>query len=135
MTHSDYYLTALTIYREARGEGKAGMEAVFHVIRNRVTDKRWPDTYAGVCLFSAMPKGGNRRIYHFSCFDPADLQSHYIPAPSDPLFQLACSIVEEPPEADPTNGANHYHATYVQPKWSRGQSPVARIGKHLFYRL
>ena len=31
-------------------------------------------------------------------------------------------------------GALHYHATYIQPSWARGNKPVARIGEHVFYR-
>jgi spore germination cell wall hydrolase CwlJ-like protein len=31
-------------------------------------------------------------------------------------------------------GATHYHATYVQPDWSRERQRVARIGRHVFYR-
>lgn len=28
----------------------------------------------------------------------------------------------------------HYHATYVQPAWSKERKRVARIGRHIFYR-
>jgi spore germination cell wall hydrolase CwlJ-like protein len=28
----------------------------------------------------------------------------------------------------------HFHATYVQPDWSKERRRVARIGKHVFYR-
>ena len=31
-------------------------------------------------------------------------------------------------------GVLHYHATYVQPDWSRERERVARIGRHVFYR-
>lgn len=37
MTHADYFMTALCLWREARGEGNSGMTAVGCVIRNRVT--------------------------------------------------------------------------------------------------
>jgi len=31
-------------------------------------------------------------------------------------------------------GATHYHADRIAPSWSRHQTPVARIGNHVFYR-
>ena len=38
--------------------------------------------------------------------------------------------------ADPTGGADHYYADYIAaPKWARGRTPTARIGRHLFFRL
>ena len=35
-----------------------------------------------------------------------------------------------------TEGATHYHATYVNPSWNRMKNMdlVGRIGKHIFYR-
>ena len=38
--------------------------------------------------------------------------------------------------ADPTAGADHYCADYIAaPKWARGRTPTAKIGRHLFFRL
>lgn len=36
MTHADYFMMALCLWREARGEGNEGMTAVGCVVRNRV---------------------------------------------------------------------------------------------------
>ena len=33
-----------------------------------------------------------------------------------------------------TEGATHYHATYVNPSWSKNFFLVGRIGEHIFYR-
>ena len=33
-----------------------------------------------------------------------------------------------------TEGATHYHATYVSPKWISDLDQVGRIGQHIFYR-
>ena len=37
---------------------------------------------------------------------------------------------------DPTNGATHFHATYInwQPGWKRVKDSVQHIGNHVFYR-
>ena len=31
-------------------------------------------------------------------------------------------------------GANHYHADYVQPKWRKQMRLVTKIDDHIFYR-
>lgn len=36
---------------------------------------------------------------------------------------------------DNTSGGTHYHAASIQPYWARGESPVAVIGRHVFYRI
>ena len=36
--------------------------------------------------------------------------------------------------SDITNGATHYHASYVSPLWADNMNRVAVIGKHHFYR-
>jgi hypothetical protein len=36
-------------------------------------------------------------------------------------------------EADPTDGARHYHTAGVRPKWAKGKS-YEMIGHHRFYR-
>jgi spore germination cell wall hydrolase CwlJ-like protein len=33
-----------------------------------------------------------------------------------------------------TEGATHYHATYVKPAWAKQKQLVGRIGKHIYYR-
>ena len=33
-----------------------------------------------------------------------------------------------------TEGATHYHATYVNPKWAKDLTLIGRIGEHIFYR-
>jgi len=32
-----------------------------------------------------------------------------------------------------SKGATHFHATYVQPAWSKRMRRVTRIGEHIFY--
>jgi spore germination cell wall hydrolase CwlJ-like protein len=33
-----------------------------------------------------------------------------------------------------TEGATHYHATYVKPYWAKSLQLVGRIGSHVYYR-
>ena len=35
---------------------------------------------------------------------------------------------------DVTEGATHYHATYVRPSWAKTKTKTTRIDKHIFYR-
>ena len=35
---------------------------------------------------------------------------------------------------DVTEGATHYHATYVRPSWAKTKKRTTRIEKHIFYR-
>ena len=35
---------------------------------------------------------------------------------------------------DITEGATHYHATYVRPAWAKTKTKTTRIDKHIFYR-
>jgi len=37
--------------------------------------------------------------------------------------------------SDPTNGATHYHADYVNPSWADPRKKTVIIGRHAFYRL
>jgi spore germination cell wall hydrolase CwlJ-like protein len=31
-------------------------------------------------------------------------------------------------------GVLYYHARHIRPSWARGRKPVARIGRHVFYK-
>ena len=35
---------------------------------------------------------------------------------------------------DFTDGATHYHATYVRPAWAKTKTRTTRIDRHIFYR-
>ena len=37
-------------------------------------------------------------------------------------------------QLDVTEGATHYHATYVRPAWAKTKKRTTRIEKHIFYR-
>jgi spore germination cell wall hydrolase CwlJ-like protein len=51
---------------------------------------------------------------------------------------VAVLLINEPTAVDdPTNGATHFHATYInwQPGWQRAKDSVNQIGNHIFYRV
>ena len=129
---------ARTLWGEARSEGVEGMEAVAHVILNRVQYAKnnggkfwWGHDVTTVC----------QRPYQFSCWNLSDPNRAKIIAldASDIHFatclRIARRAVYGQLSVDITGGATHYHTMNVNPVWSRGQTPVKIIGRHKFYDL
>jgi N-acetylmuramoyl-L-alanine amidase len=48
--------------------------------------------------------------------------------------QIAYNMVVHYDARGLTEGATHYHATYVSPAWARDFALIGRIGEHIFYR-
>ena len=124
---------ARTLYGEARGEIRLGIEAVACVILNRVKSSRFPKTITGVCL----------QPYQFSCWnknDPNRAKIINLQPDADPQIKM-CMDVAQKAEAgavnDPTDGATHYHAVGIaRPSWvtnSPGATSIT-IGRHIFYK-
>ena len=125
---NDVDFLARTIYGEARGEGRAGMEAVASVIMNRVRSTRYPNSVAGVVL----------QEWQFSTWDITDPNRIKIMTvtDADPLFFQAKEIARQAVAGtlpDRTGGALHYHAKSVKPAWAATGKISAVIGNHLFY--
>lgn len=130
-------LTGLLI-GEAAGEDLIGKIAVACVIRNRKLDKRWPGDLIGVML----------QAYQFSCLNEIPRAEDMDPEVCDRLFcpwrpdawWRECRFVAFGAVngwfRDITNGANHYHAYYIErPRWAVDAKVVYRHGKHIFYKL
>lgn len=129
---------ARTLWGEARSEGARGMEAVAHVILNRVQYAKknggkfwWGHDVTTVC----------QRPYQFSCWNHNDPNRAKIIAldASDIHFATCLRIARRGVYGhlgdDVTGGATHYHTMGVNPVWSRGQTPTTLIGRHKFYDL
>lgn len=128
----DLACLAFNVYFEARGEPVAGQYAVAEVTMNRVASGRYPDTICGVVH---QKKWDPLRKRYVSAFSWTELDER--PSREDETFRRAWEIAETVyyGRHTPTvGGALHYHATYIKPSWARGNKPVARIGKHVFYR-
>lgn len=138
-TEEDYpqaYCMALNIYYEARGSNLADRVAVADVVKNRVRDTRYPNTICEVvkqgrqhpsgamirnqCQFSWYCDGKNDRPQNEDLWIDAQM--------------LAYQMVFEDKYRGITEGATHYHATYVNPSWASTLQLVGRIGAHIFYR-
>lgn len=126
---------ARTLWGEARGEGPVGMEAVCAVILNRVAHAQekggywWGDNIISVC----------QKPYQFSCWNRSDPNYRKLQGitESDIHFATALRIARRALAgtlADATGRATHYHEQSILPGWAKGQTPTARIGRHIFYR-
>ena len=127
---------ALNVYYEARGSNLADKAAVADVVLNRVNDSRYPDTVCGVVKQGLQDANGNmrRNKCQFSWYcdgkhDRPQDEDRWVEAQS-----IAWNIVEEGKFRGITEGATHYHATYVNPRWASTLQLVGRIGAHIFYR-
>ncbi|ESR24770.1 Cell wall hydrolyses involved in spore germination [Lutibaculum baratangense AMV1] len=128
---ADRQCLATAIYFEARGETPRGQEAVAQVVLNRVKDERYPDSVCGVVYQNQHMR--NRCQFSFACDGTPDRVR------DESSWTLAMTIADSQllgySEVPEIGGATHYHATYVNPRWSRYLNKLERIGTHIFYAL
>ncbi|GBF58046.1 spore cortex-lytic enzyme [Candidatus Phycosocius bacilliformis] len=116
---------AEAVYYEAKGEPRRGQEAVAEVVATRVASGKYPKSFCGVVY----QRTGNQCQFSWVCRARR--------APSGLQWQRANEIAERVvdgwrPGVAP--GATHFHATFVEPSWSRVYRRVTSIGGHVFYR-
>ena len=134
--YPQHYCLAQNIYFEARGSNLADRAGVANVVMNRTKDRRYPETICEVVRQGRQDANGNmiRHQCQFSwyCDGKSDVpgnQDLWIDAQ-----MLAWEMIENNKYRGLTEGATHYHATYVSPNWARDLQLVGRIGAHIFYR-
>lgn len=131
------------IYWEARNQTVKGMIGVALVTRNRVNDNRYPNSYCEVVTQgptrptwrdpSIRIPVRNRCQFSWYC----DGKSDAIPNYDSDLYTVALAIafrIYHGSFNDFTNGATHYHATYVNPEWAKTKTRTIKVGRHIFYR-
>ncbi len=123
--------TCLTeaLYFEARGESVQGQFAVAEVILNRVDSSAYPNTVCGV-----INQGTGRR---FACQFTYTCDGRPETVEDERLWQRVGQVARQMLDGAPRNltqGATHYHANWVNPRWARMFPQTAEIGVHLFYR-
>ena len=120
----DMKCLAQAVYFEARGEPLSGQLAVARVVINRTASGLYPSDYCSVVTQRAQfsfVKGG--RIPQADESSRAWLRAKAIAQIAHPdLWEC---------EAD---DALYFHATYVNPRWARRKTQLARIDTHVFYR-
>ena len=123
---------ARNVYYEARGEPAAGQYAVAEVTMNRAASSRYPDS---VCAVVHEKRWDAIRGRYVGAFAWTELGA--LPAPDGEAWDEAQKVAADvfyhraPPRVD---GALFYHATWLKPSWALERKPIARIGRHVFYR-
>lgn len=117
-SQNDIRLMANAVYGEARGEPYIGQVAIAAVILNRLEDKRFPKTVAGV-------------IYEPGAFTAvSDGQINLTPNKT-----ARSAVMDAINGVDPTGGCNYYfNPATATSKWIWSRPQVKRIGKHIFSR-
>lgn len=137
MLVSSLICMATAIYFEARGEGLAGQISVGNVIMNRVLDERFPNTVCDVVTQGPTYSWAegypvkNKCQFSFYCDGRSDLPKNQ--EAFDDALSIARHIIEYR-TPDLSEGATHYHATYVLPSWAATKTRTVTINNHVFYR-
>jgi len=129
---------ALNTYHEAKNQSMIGQVATAQVVMNRVADSRYPNSVCEVVKQGPKYKGSDVPVRHkcqFSWFcdgksdEPRRDSKEWRMAQEYARIVLSGRIV-----LDVTEGATHYHATYVKPAWAKTKTRTTRIESHIFYR-
>lgn len=120
---------ALTLYFEARGEGRDGMLAVGHVVLNRIASEDFPDTPCAV-----VREGGETPPCQFSwwCDGLSDWPQNN--RAWWRALKLAIALLDGRGGRDPTDGALFFHHDGVDAAWHRRRERTVQIGRHVYYR-
>lgn len=127
----DVAIIALCAWREARGDGREGMRAVMHVVKNRAkaAGHSWASICAAPWQFSALTAHGDPELVIFPVHGQRDWESF------ETAMQLASDLLEGIDTEDITGGATHYFADGIpQPSWAKGMTQTARIGRQTFFK-
>ena len=119
---AELHCLALNVYHEARGESEAGKFAVAAVTMNRVASRRFPDTVCAV----VWQRG------QFSWTEDGRPDTPYEQGAWREAVKVA-SLVYKSGRPSNVGAATYYHARNVTPGWARGETPVAKVGRHIFY--
>lgn len=142
---------ALNIYHEARSERTAGMWAVADVTINRVKSISYPNTVCEVVYqgpvyeswktarFDHLPD--SERIYNpvkgmcqFSWYCDGKSDKPTEPDSWQRAKDIAYGVMNHDLGLGLTDGADHYHANFIEPFWAPHMTLVTTIGNHKFYK-
>ena len=129
---------AFNIYYEANNQSMLGQLAVGQVVMNRVADDRFPDTVCEVVKEAVTYKNTDKPVLHkcqFSWYcDGKKDEPNYNSKSWSNALKYAVVVLGGDITLDFTDGATHYHATYVRPAWAKTKTRTTRIDRHIFYR-
>ena len=128
---------AVNIYHEAKNQPMAGQIAVAQVVMNRVKDNRYPDNVCDVVKQGLTYKNGKVVLGKCQFSGYCDGKKDDVDKKSEKWrnsLRYASMVITNRITLDVTEGATHYHATYVRPAWARTKTKTVRINSHIFYR-
>ena len=123
---------ALNIYFETRAASLADAMSVSDVVLNRVVHSSYPDTVCGV-IHQGYIKGKRSCQFSWYCDGKSDVPKNS--SAWEKSRKYARDIFYYGRYIGITEGATHYHATYVEPYWAPTLDRVTQIGMHIFYRM
>jgi len=116
------------LYFEARSETLEGQFAVGEVILNRVDSGKFPNSVCGVVTQGAHRL--NACQFSYNCDGKAE---HFSEATAYARSGKLAKLLLDGRARVLTGGATYYHASSVNPRWSRSFTKTAQIGQHIFY--
>ena len=118
------------LYYEARGEGRAGQQAVAEVVFHRMNAGHY-----GHSICAVVYEGASHRGCQFSFTCDGALHRPREAAAWTQSERLAAQILTGAVTLrNATGGAVNYHAAWMTPAWAPTLRKTARIGNHIFYR-
>jgi spore germination cell wall hydrolase CwlJ-like protein len=131
-TDRERQLRCLTqnIYWEAASEPFEGKVAVAQVTMNRAASGQFPGDVCAVVYQKNIVY--SRVVCQFSWYCDG---THRVKPVYQPLYreseEVAKKVLLENFRLPSLKNAMYYHADYVKPGW--GKTPIAKIGRHIFY--
>ena len=133
---------ALNTYHEAKNQSLVGQVATAQVVMNRVADDRYPNTVCEVVKQGPHRPSWENPEKEYPIRHRCQFSWYCDGKPDIPKNEkawrkaqdVAFLVLYNKINLDVTEGATHYHATYVRPAWAKTKTRTTRIEKHIFYR-
>lgn len=127
---------ATNVYYETMASSLVDAMSVTDVVLNRVAHEKYPNTPCEVVHQSYLNDKGEpvRNKCQFSWFCDGKADEPQNQTSWEKSIEHAAIMFTTNQWRGITEGATHYHATYVSPSWAKEYTKIAQIGAHLFYR-
>ena len=127
VNNTELQCLAESIYFESSSQSLVGKYAVGFVVLNRVANPNYPKTVCGV----VNQKIGNTCMFSWTCDDHKKIANQVAWKQSQ---QIALKLLSRKRKdlIDFTDGATHFHAASIDPKWKLKR--ITKIDDHLFYK-
>ena len=134
---ADVNCLALNIYYETKAVSLADAMAVSDVVLNRVNSRHYPNTACKVIHQGPKDTNGNMKRHkcQFSWYCDGKSDKPRNEEAWERAQKFAHDIYIYGAYVGITEGATHYHASYVSPNWAPNMDRITRIGSHYFYRM